>query len=293
MRLSDHAEKYVKDNQLRARTIAANCRRFERVTGISDAALISTKLLNAFRQACVALKLSTDTIEKTITDVSTIVKHVCGSLPDAGKRLKRKRPDPNPVPIEDLDAMFFASPIWLQKWIAIDYWTGARLADSVKLFLLLDAPRDVVTLNAEKTGLRHQWPVPPWLATWMRPIESPIKKPTLYFRKVLSSAIAQACSDAGVTAVTAKQFRQRSITEWTRANATAGAIVHGSGLGVMAHYLDPLSVLESAAPRVRLPACFGACSQEASEATLLDHYRRLDPSAQGLMFGMAERLAAG
>jgi hypothetical protein len=93
--------------------------------------------------------------------------------------------------------------------------------------------------------------------------------------------------------MTPKQIRQTSVTEWTRANATAGAIVHGSGLGVMAHYLDPLSVLESAAPRVRLPSCFGACTETASEDTLLSHFRRLDPAAQGLIAGTAERLAAG
>jgi hypothetical protein len=79
----------------------------------------------------------------------------------------------------------------------------------------------------------------------------------------------------------------------TAANATAGAIVHGAGLGVMSHYLDHLAVLQSAAPRVRLPSCFGASSESGSEESLLLNFRRLDPAAQGLIAGTAERLAAG
>jgi len=69
--------------------------------------------------------------------------------------------------------------------------------------------------------------------------------------------------------------------------------VHGSGLGVMSHYLDPLSVLESAAPRVRLPSCFGAQASTTTEDALIASFRRLDPSAQGLVSMTAERLAAG
>ena len=73
----------------------------------------------------------------------------------------------------------------------------------------------------------------------------------------------------------------------------AGAILHGSGLsGVMRHYIDPLSVLESAAPRVRLPDCFGATAGDV-ESTLVANFRRLDTAAQGLIAGTAERLAAG
>jgi hypothetical protein len=42
---------------------------------------------------------------------------------------------------------------------------------------------------------------------------------------------------------------------------------------------------------VRLPACFGVVVN--SEDSLLSAYRRLDPSAQGLVSMTAERLAAG
>jgi hypothetical protein len=60
----------------------------------------------------------------------------------------------------------------------------------------------------------------------------------------------------------------------------------------MAHYLDPLSILESASPRVRLPSCFGA-SSPTGEESLLSNFRRLDPAGQGLVTMTLERLAAG
>ena len=44
---------------------------------------------------------------------------------------------------------------------------------------------------------------------------------------------------------------------------------------------------------ISLPACFGATQSASTEESLLCHFRRLDPSAQGLITGTAERLAAG
>jgi hypothetical protein len=41
------------------------------------------------------------------------------------------------------------------------------------------------------------------------------------------------------------------------------------------------------------PSCFGASNESGSEESLLLNFRRLDPAAQGLISGTAERLAAG
>lgn len=273
-------------------TIASNCRRFERLTGVLNPGSIDADALQRFREIALGQSLAHDTIEKTVTDVMTIVKHATGSIPSVGKRLRKKRPKPKSVEIADVGLIFEAAPDWLRKWIVLDYWTAARLADSLDVFLNVQAPHDVIVHQASKTDLVHRWPVPRWLRDWMRPADSSIQKNTQHFRKVLSSALAVACVTAGVPIVTAKQFRQRSITEWTRANATAGAIVHGCGLGVMAHYLDPMSVLESAMDRVRVPACFGVdCNDETSEGKLLTHFRRMDPAAKDIITNTAERLA--
>ena len=294
MRLSEHATKYIADHGRRAKVIISNCRRFERVTGITEPDRISEPVLVAFRQAAMAMRFSHVTIEKTITDVSTIVKAVIGSLPLPGKRLKQPRPTPKPIALTTMDAIWEATTSQrLRRWLVLAYWTGLRLSDCIGVYVTLSEPCDVLRHTASKTGLHHCWPVPQWLRPWMSRVEPHTGYSTPWFGELIRDELAATCERAGVPHMTPKQIRQTSVTEWTRANATAGAIVHGSGLGVMAHYLDPLSVLESAAPRVRLPSCFGACTETASEDTLLSHFRRLDPAAQGLIAGTAERLAAG
>jgi hypothetical protein len=275
-------------------TIASNCRRWERLTGILNPRSIDSDALQRFRETALSRGLAHDTIEKTVTDVLTIVKHATGAIPSVGKRLRKKRPKPLSVDIMNVGKIFEASPEWLRKWLVLDYWTAARLSDSVDVFLETNEPKDQIVHQAKKTDLVHRWPVPKWLRAWMRPVESKILKNTHHFRKVVSFELAAACIRSGIDIVTAKQFRQRSINEWTRANATAGAIVHGCGLGVMAHYLDPLSVLESAMDRVRLPACFGVdCDQPASEGKLIRDFRKMDAAAQQIITQTAERLSAG
>ncbi len=294
MQLSALAEKYVSDHGLRARTIVSNCLRFERISGLTDVEKISTEVLVAFRQACLAMALSNVTTEKTITDVTTIVKHTLGKIPEVGKRLRQPRPEPKPAALDAIDAIWEASRSKrLQRWLAITYWTGLRVSDSVEVYSLTTKPVDVLRHKASKTGLHHCWPVPDWLKPWLEPVEPPCMASIAWFGEMIRDELAETAARAKVTHCTPKNIRQASITAWTNANATAGAIVHGSGLGVMAHYLDPLSVLQSAAPRVRLPSCFGAVQSEPEEATLLSFYRKLDPAAQGLISGTAQRLASG
>ena len=283
------AAEYVRKNNLRARTIELNCRRWDRLIGCDP----SPDSLIEFRSRCVDGGLSAVTIEKTITDVLTIWQN-CGHSLDAGKRLRQLRPEPRPVPLESIDAIWTEAPHWLRRWLVLTYWTAARCEDSVRLYRLVTTRCDVIRMRAEKTGANHCWPVPEWLQDWLiLPASHPLRGTTQHFTDMIRDGLTVLCEKAGVDRFTPQQLRQRSITEWTRANATAGAIVHGSGLGVMAHYLDPLSVLESAAPRVRLPSCFGACVDDETEGTLLIHFRRLDPAAQHLIAGTAERLATG
>ena len=296
MQLSWLAEKYVADNGLRSRMIASNCKRFERMSGVTDPEQVSLPVLTAFRQACLAMGLSNVTTEKTITDVATIVKHTLGTIPAVGKRLKQPRPKPNPVSLSDLDAIFTAAKTQrIKRWLCLAYWTGLRLADTAELYVTLTEPADAIRHEASKTGLHHVWPAPKWLQPWMTGIDCGRKCRNPWFCKLLRDELAATCIAAKVAAVTPKQIRQTSINEWTRSNATAGAIVHGCGLGVMAHYIDPLSVLESAAPRVRIPAAMQSddCQTADSEATLLIHFRRMDPAAQSIITATAERLSAG
>jgi integrase len=294
MKLSDIAETYVKQHGLKARTIAANARRFEKLTGITEPERISTAVLTAFRQTCLAIGLSNVTTEKTVTDVMTVVRHATGTRIECGRRLRQIRPTPSPFTPDEVDAVFRAAESErLRRWIVLAYWTGLRLCDSVRLYWTLRGPCEVIRFTAQKTGTHHVFPVRTWLHAFMKPVEPHTGYCTEWFAKLIRTELAESCERAGVKPKTPKNLRQASITEWSMANATAGRLIHGCGLGVMSNYLDPLMVLESAAPRVRLPACFGGTQSQSTEEALISSFRRLDPQSQGLVSGMTDRLAAG
>jgi hypothetical protein len=287
--LSKLAAEYNERNGLTARTLRLNCIRWERVIGKDP----SPESLQEFRSLCLARGLSPVTIEKTITDVLT-VWNAQGNTLAAGKRLKRQRPEPHPVQIESINAIWPHAAHWFRRWLVLTYWTAARCEDSVRLYRMTTSNADCLRLKADKTGVSHVWPIPEWLRAWLiLPGEHPLGGVSLHFTNKIRDGLTDLCSLAGVDRFTPQQLRQRSINEWTKANATAGQIVHGCGLGVMAHYLDPLSILESAAPRVRLPACFGVSLGAGQEDALLSNFRRLDPAGQGLVTMTLERLAAG
>lgn len=81
------------------------------------------------------------------------------------------------------------------------------------------------------------------------------------------------------------------ITTTYKVSSDAGALLHGHGLGTRDHYVSALEILTAAMDRVRVPAAFGAAS--SPEESFLHSFRRLDPSAQSLITGTAERMAAG
>lgn len=290
--LSCSAHEYVTTNNLRSKMICSNCRRFERTMHLTDPKQITAESLAAFRVK-LSGALSPVTIEKTITDVITVVHHATGQKLDPGKRIKKPRPEPEPVPISTIDAIYPRCPAWLQQWLVLCYWTALRLQDSIALQISLNGPANPLRWRAGKTGIHHAYPVPRWLEKHLAKQELPYDRSTVHFGRTIRRHISAACLAAGVPDFSPQQLRQRSVTEWSRANATAGSLIHGCGIGVLAHYIDPLSVLESAAPRVRLPACFGADASQDAESGLLDNFRRLDPAAKNLITGTAERLAAG
>jgi hypothetical protein len=197
MRLWEHAEKYVVENGLRARAIVSNCIRFEKLTGLCDPERISLPVIVAFRHAAMALALSPVTFEKTVTDVITIVRFVCGSIPEVGKRLKRSRPNPSPAAIDRIEAVWKAAQSdRLRRWIALVYWTGLRISDSACLYWTLREPCDVLRFTASKTGIHHVWPVPKWLHKFMRPVESHTGHSTIWFGRLLRDELAAALARA-------------------------------------------------------------------------------------------------
>jgi hypothetical protein len=288
------AKAYLAAKRIIRREPLYSANRFVRLIGVVTPEEVTTIDLDRYRQICQGMSLSPRTIESSVSDLIAIVEHSTGRRPLPGQRMRLNHPEPSPVPISDVNAMWQHCCGWLKNWIVLTYWTGLRLTDGMDVLVRHGESMTGETINrsANKTRRRHCYPLPAWLPVIWTAARPPWQRSTDFWRKTLRHAITVACEQSGVPIWTPKQLRQRSITEWSRANATAGTIVHGCGLGVLSHYLDPLQILESAAPRVRLPECFGA-SAGSGEESLVTSFRRCDPAAQSLIVGTAERLAAG
>lgn len=296
MNLSQFAENYCRSHNYR-RTPIHSANRFTKLSKVTSAESVTVESIEAFRQAATASKLSIWTIEKTVTDVLTLVREATGRKLEPGKRMRRPRPRPKPGDLEAISAMVLRAPEWLSQLVAIAYWTGLRISDGIALQCNLSASAfsgETLYWTASKTGKIHSWPVPEWLANRLKSTKLPYHRANCNAGKRVREGMWAACDMADVPTLTPKQIRQRSLTEWASANGAAGAIIHGtSNLRVLTHYVDPLRILQSAAPRVRLPACFRADSNQDKESAMLGHFRRLDPDAQLLIACTAERLAAG
>ena len=214
-------------------------------------------------------------------------------MPQKGRKLIAPKVRPRPVSIDSIDAIWPHCSPSLRAFIAFAYWSALRQSDAMRWLLSHNnrtLPR-VIEQKASKTGKQHEIPMPPWLLPILADGSYRFRAVSDYARKSIRTEIAAACTAAGVMRWGPKNLRQASVTAWSQANAVAGRIIHGCGLGIMDHYIDPLSVLTAAMDRVRVPAAFGAAA--SPEDSFLTSYRRLDPSAQNLLGSMAERLAAG
>lgn len=287
MNLTELARQYCTTRRI-ALTPLHSVNRFVRVIGEIPLREITTDHCDRFRSECVG-KLSSWTIEKTLVDLVTVVESAGHKL-DKGRPLRRNRPVPKPTPMTFLDAAWQFMPDWLKQWCAIAYWTGLRLDNAIDLQCQTDqSDAEAIYYRASKTGHVHVFPIENWIRPWLSAQSLPFSRANDHAQVLVRNGIASACKSANIEPWLPKYLRQRCLTEWSRANAAAGAILHGSGLKILSHYVDPLTVLESAAPRVRLPACFGA-TQDDGEALLVS-YKRLDPEGQKIVSGVAQRLA--
>jgi len=288
MRIGDSARAYCEQRGV-ARTVVFSANRFCRYAGDLEVSEINAERIADFITRARSDGLSEWTIKGTLKDLKTVAGFAGVSL--IVPAVKTPRPTPRPTPLSSIDKIWPHVGSWCQQWLAIAFWTALRLDDSIEL-QLTGLSGETIRWTASKTGRQHVWPCPQWLRKFADRIPLPYSRAADHSQVLIRAELERCSRLASVDRVTPKQIRQASLNSWSKANATAGAIVHGCGLGVLSHYLDPLQILESAAPRVRLPECFGATSATGEES-LLANFRRLDQSAQDLIAGTAERLAAG
>jgi len=289
----DEARQYLASRTIARREPLYSANRLARLIGDIPVSELTTETLTALRAKMLAKGHATRTVESTISDLLTIAQYHTGQSINRGHRVKHERPQPTPVKIDVVNAIWAHSTPWMQSWIAFTYWTGLRLTDSMRALKEHKAKPlpEVLRWTASKTGKNHVFPIPNWLRDRVQQGPYKFRTASDFAKRQIRAALHAACLKSSCDIVLPKYFRQRAITEWSIVNASAGALIHGRDLGILSHYVDPLTVLESAAPRVRLPACFGA-NQDCGES-LLRNFQRCDEQAKSIVAMTAERLAAG
>jgi len=170
-------------------------------------------------------------------------------------------------------------------------WSARRFEDPIRLQSALCANDAHFCLTAGKTGTTHRIPIPDWMRPHLQPVRLPYGDSLDWSGQIIRDSLARVCLLSSVPRILPSQIRDRGLNEWARANPGIIGLLHGSGLGVLRHYLDPLELLQSVQHRVRVPECFGASVDTAE--TMMISFRRLDPAAQQLVSDTAARLAQG
>lgn len=288
MHIVAHAREYCARKQI-AKTPIYACQRVADVIGDIEASQVTQQHVEQYIQRARRDKVPEWTIKGAVKDLRTIVIDAGG--PVLLNPVRKPKPDPKPCEIADIDLIWQWLAPWSCQLIVLTYWCGIRLEDAIRLQLKVDAAWRSITWEANKTGHRHRIPAPKWFTKWLEPVRLPYQKSNDHSQVIVRGELDRVCTIAKIPRILPSQIRDRGITEWSKVSSDAGALLHGHGLGTRDHYVPALEILTSAMDRVRVPVAFGAA--QSSEDSLLSAYRRLDPSAQGLVSMTAERLAAG
>jgi predicted transcriptional regulator len=288
MNIVEHAREYCARKQISKTPIYA-CQRVAEVIGEIEANQVTQQHVEQYVQQARKDRVPEWTIKGAVKDLRTIVIDAGG--PVLLNTVKKPKPDPKPCEISDIDTIWQWLAPWSCQLIVLTYWCGIRLEDAIRLQLKVDPSWRSITWEANKTGHRHRIPAPKWLSKWLQPVRLPYKSSNDHAQVIVRGELDRVCTVAGIPRILPSTIRDRGITEWSKVSSDAGALLHGHGLGTRDHYVPALEILTAAMDRVRVPTAFGAA--QSSEDSLLSAYRRLDPSAQGLVSMTAERLAAG
>jgi hypothetical protein len=291
MQIIETAEKYC-DTRGIARTPVYAAKRFAAVIGDIDLSHVTQSHVDQYTQSSRQSSVPAWTIAGTLAAMRTLCKASNG--PSLRYDIRKPHPEPHPAAIEDLSAIWQHLAGWSRQWMAIQFWTCLRLTDAIAFQRAAELGGSVWRYRASKTQQPHVYPVPEWMPQWCGEMRLPYGQNDDWSQVLVRAELDRCCKLARIKRILPQQVRQAGLTAWAGANATACQIIHGCGIGVLSHYLDPLSVLESAAPRVRIPSAMrGDHQTDDTESALLSHFRRLDPAAQGIISLTAERLAAG
>lgn len=268
---------------------------------------LTQRNLQRFREVCRNEGLSPNTYETQISDLVTAAK-AAGLDLTAGHRDRRPRPEPDILTPQQIGKAYRSvgnttwpgqyPSTWWRAAIVIVFWSCLRRQDIATLrWDEIDLDSGLLRRTANKTGHRHVVPLPGFVQRHLqllpRICEYVFALPT-YFEKSLLHQCRKISADSAVR-VTPQEVRRAGLTAWSAANPMAGRIIHGSGLGVLDHYVNPLTVLQSAAPRVSVPDEFLTVTErqerQAGLAEVSERFAALDPVGQSTVLDLMRRIA--
>lgn len=285
MNVTQFAEEYVTKRSIE-KTPIYSARRFEKLLGEMPIADVCEAHLIQFAHMCGDAKYSGWTTKGGIKDIRTLVIAATGKDPGTIKT-KVPDPDPQPVPIESIDACWPHMPDWCRQWTVVSYWTALRLADVIRL-QKTGVPSDQIIWIAKKTGRTHRVPIPAWMKQFTSSRAVPFKNNIDHNARIVRAKLAECCKKAGVAAFLPSHVRDRALTEWLKADGTAGKIIHGCGLGVLDHYASKADLILHAGERLVMPACFDAAPNTTD--AMMRTFKRLDAVGQKLIAETASRM---
>jgi len=281
MDLNDGLAAYLKASRgmaaSTARTMRHRVAAWERLAGSCE--LPTTELIEVARESGLARGLSHTTIESTIKDVCRMAGAV-GHTVDRGRPL-RQTVRCKPVPALEAVGKLYAvaeqcewpsrlrrddwtwmslSPadrcIWLRAYLVLAVWTGLRASDLLRLDWT-GITRDRIVWQASKTAKRHVFPVNGIIRYHIESLKAFNRSTVLgigvHTKHLVRKELSRLCEMANVPPLTPQSLRRSAVTTWATVAPEAGRIVHGTGLGVLAHYYDGEQILRAAMDRFPWP----------------------------------------
>lgn len=254
----------------------SDIKRWQNIMGDRLIAEISTMDYQKFRSLSAQAGHSPETTETTLRTIRQTLNAVAShgqlaTVPYAGRGRKLKRAKPRPATLDELAKLHMAAiaatwprhtawgppkEFW-RGWFAFAYWTGLRLSDLTWRLSLEHIVGNAIQFQASKTGIEHCYPVTDNLRRVLGKYHGDGSKPLFHCchsPNMIRKHLRIICDAVEIRRLIPKHFRQASITQWTKASSRAGDICHGCGMpDVLNAYLDPLEIMEEAAPRMAWP----------------------------------------
>lgn len=278
--------------------------RFGQPDRLDDISVLS--FLEFRRRAIATLRPSS--IETTVKDIARICRE-SGHRVNTGRALRI--PPPNPIvpnvatvgrlynhvataswPNNRCHWLRCSPRQWWQAWIVTACWTAFRLAD------LRDLRWTEIKSGRRASKTEHVHQIAP---------SSTLDRHLRHLRRIghdrvfgvvaitqMRHGLRQIAQAAKIEPITMQQLRRFGIGQWSAANAEAGRIVHGCGLGVLRWYLSAERVLATAAPSVVMPPEFLTPAergrQRQDELVIVDALRRAGPADREILLRIAAKI---